>query len=268
MLVDTHAHLQSREFDRDRDVVIHRAMSAGVRAIINVGFDLETSQRALKLAQIEGMYATCGIHPHNAKHMTLWAAEVEQLIPSERLVAVGEIGLDYYRNLSAPEAQKECFARMIDLARRVRLPIVVHDRDAHKDILAMLKSEKAEQVGGVMHCFSGDWQMARDCLDMGFFISIAGPVTFKNSSRLQQVAASVPLDRLLIETDCPYLAPEPYRGMRCEPGMVRLVAERVASLRGESPESIQEATWQNAIRLFGLDKEQVLCAANIPKQPE
>lgn len=262
MLIDTHAHLDLERFDRDRESVISRAISAGVTAIINVGFDLQSSRRSVELARRPGFYAAAGIHPHDAKNLAKWEAEIERLLDSPGVVAVGEIGLDYYRNLSTPEEQRRCFAHFISIARKKRLPVIVHDRDAHEDIIDILKAEKAAEVGGVLHCFSGDWDMAKRALDLGFYISFAGPVTYTNATRSQNVAARVPEDRLLVETDCPYLAPHPYRGMRNEPGMVRLVAEKVASLRGLGVEQIIEATGCNAARLFALDKGWRLRTAN------
>lgn len=264
-LVDTHAHLQSAEFERDCDIVVSRAISAGVVSIINVGFDLETSRKACSMAKSDGFFAAVGVHPHYAKNSARWMAEIEKLASEPGVVAIGETGLDYYRNLSMPSVQRECFVRCIELAKQKRLPLVIHDRDAHDDITSILRSHDAGSYGGVLHCFSGDWKMAKQCLDMGFYVSIAGPVTFRSAQKLQEVAIKVPLDRLLLETDCPYLAPEPYRGMRNEPGMVRLVAEKVASLRGTSVELVCQATTRNAGVLFGLDRGTALRAPNLQK---
>jgi TatD DNase family protein len=263
MLVDTHAHLNGKEYDQDREAVIGRAVAAGVGAIIDVGSDLESSRKSVQLAQRAGLYATVGIHPHSARHMAKWVREIERLATSPGVIAIGEIGLDYYRNLSEPSAQRDCFMHFLGLARRMGLPVVVHDRDAHKDTVDLLRLARAGDAGGVMHCFSGDAEMAAECLDMGLYISLAGPVTFENNRRAQQVVKMVPDDRLLLETDCPYLTPEPYRGMRNEPGMVRLIAERVASLKGVSTAYIVDATGANAQRLFGLNKGRRLVAANL-----
>jgi len=263
LLVDTHAHLNDEEFDRDREAVIGRAVSAGIRAIIDIGSDLDSCRKSVKLAQRSGLYATVGIHPHSARHMSEWAREIETLATSPGVVAIGEIGLDYYRNLSEPSAQRDCFVHFLGLARSLGLPVVVHDRDAHKDIVDLLRLEHAGDTGGVMHCFSGDVEMAEKCLDMGFYISLAGPVTFKNNTRAQQVVRMVPDSRLLLETDCPFLTPEPYRGMRNEPGMVRVVAERVAALKGVPSAQVVDVTGANAQRLFGLNKGRRLAAANL-----
>jgi TatD DNase family protein len=258
LLVDVHAHLDSEDFDRDREPVIVRAISAGVGVIINAGADLESSRRSVELAARPGIYAAVGIHPHDARHLHRWQADIEKMVGLPGVVAVGEIGLDYYRNLSEPRVQRDCFVHFIGLARRQGLPIIVHDRDAHRDIVDILRLEPAGQAGGVMHCFSGDWEVARACLDLGFYISIGGAVTFRGSSRAQHVAANVPLDRLLVETDCPYMAPDPYRGMRNEPGMVRVVAEKIAAIRSVPTNAVTEATWNNAFRLFGLNKGRTL----------
>lgn len=263
MLIDTHAHLNGEEFDRDREAVIGRAASAGVAAIIDIGSDLDSCRKSLELARRPGLYATVGIHPHSAKSMSAWLKDIELMAASPEVVAIGEIGLDYYRNLSEPSAQRECFVHFLELARRSGLPVIIHDRDAHQDTVDLLRLEHVEDSGGVMHCFSGDTEMARKCLDMGLYISIAGPVTFKNNARGQQVARFVPDDRLLLETDCPFLTPEPHRGKRNEPAMVQVVAERVAALRGVPLGKIVEVTGANAQRLFGLNKGRRLVAANL-----
>ncbi len=263
MLVDTHAHLNAEEFDRDREAVIGRAVSAGVAAIIDVGSDLESCRKSLELSRRPGLYATVGIHPHSAKFMSAWLMDIERMATLPGVVAIGEIGLDYYRNLSGPSVQRECFVHFLGLARRAGLPVIIHDRDAHEDTVDLLRLEHAGDTGGVMHCFSGDVEMAKKCLDMGLCISIAGPVTFRNNACGQQVARFIPDSRLLLETDCPFLTPEPHRGKRNEPAMVRAVAERVAALRGVPLEKIVEVTGANAQRLFGLNKGRRLVAANL-----
>jgi TatD DNase family protein len=262
VLVDTHAHLYAHEFDKDREAVIDRAISAGVAAILNIGCDLESSRQAVQSTGRQGIYATVGVHPHDARHFSEWKASIESLAAVAGVVAIGEIGLDYYRNLSEPKVQRDCFAHFIGLSRSLGLPIVIHDRDAHDDVLDMLRLEKGYENGGVLHCFSGDWDMAKKCVDMGFHIGIDGPVTYKNGTRLQEVAERLPLDRLLLETDCPYLTPEPHRGKRNEPAFVRLVAERVAAIRNLPVAELITATGDNAIRLFGLRKGKTLLPAN------
>lgn len=254
-LFDTHAHVDSSQYRDDRDAVIQRARDAGVDLILNIGYNEATSRRTLELvARYPFMYASVGIHPHHAAEVTEETYTLlREMAKNPKVVALGEMGLDYYRDLSPRDAQAEVFRRQIALARELRLPVIIHDRDAHRDIVAILKEEKASEVGGVLHCFSGDWVMARECLNLGFHISLAGPVTFQNGLTAQEVAKLVPLDRLLIETDCPYLAPTPYRGKRNEPAYVRLVAEKIAALRRMPVERLAEVTRENGMRLFGVN---------------
>ncbi len=253
-LFDTHVHVDSSQYRDDREAVIQRALEAGVDLILNIGYNEATCRRTLDLAaRYPFMCASVGIHPHHAAEVTeetySW---LRKMARNPKVVALGEIGLDYYRDLSPRDTQAEVFRRQIALARELRLPVIIHDRDAHRDIVAILKEEKASEVGGVLHCFSGDWVMARECLNLGFHISLAGPVTFPNGLTAQEVAKLAPLDRLLIETDCPYLAPTPHRGKRNEPAHVRLVAEKIAALRRMPLERLAEVTRENGIKLFGL----------------
>lgn len=255
MLIDTHAHLNDRKFEKDFEGVIKRAKASDVNKIINIGYDLPSSLKAVEQAENhEMLFAAVGVHPHDAKDAdeTVFEELYNLCRNSRKVVAVGEIGLDYYRNLSSKEVQKKVFVYQINLAKQVNLPIVVHDRDAHGDTLKILKDEPAGRIGGVLHCFSGSWEMAKDCIDMGFYISIAGPVTFSNARRLQEVAKNIPLERLLIETDCPYLTPQPHRGKRNEPAYVIHVAEKIAELKGISYETLADATTKNAEELFGI----------------
>jgi TatD DNase family protein len=254
-LTDTHCHVQTRQFDSDRPAVLKRALEAGVETLVCVGYDAESWRRAQKLVA-SGMpglrlCATAGIHPHDAKDMTpALLDEIRQLARERKIVAIGECGLDFYRNLSTPEQQRAAFIAQIELASETGLPLVIHDRDAHESIVELLRQHGARK--GVMHCFSGDWQLARRCLDLGFYISIAGPVTYPNNDALRDVAARLPDDRIVVETDCPYLTPQPFRGQRNEPGMVRLVAEEVARLRGADAGAFAAQTATNAQTLFGL----------------
>lgn len=254
-LFDTHAHLDVREFDADRDAVLARARAAGVRRILTVGTDPESSRAAIALAGREpDVWATVGIHPHDAGAADEAAlAEVERLAREPRVVAIGEIGLDFFRNLSPREAQERVFRRLLSLARQVRKPVVVHCRDAHAATLAVLAEERASEVSGIMHCFSGDIDVARRCLDLGLLISLAGPVTYPNPRALPDVARFVPGDRLVVETDCPFLPPQGYRGKRNEPAYVALTAARVAELRGEPLEALARRMSENARRLLGVD---------------
>ncbi|MGQ9823826.1 MAG: TatD family hydrolase [Desulfotomaculales bacterium] len=252
VLVDTHAHLIDGRFDRDRQEVLERAKAAGVALIVNVGYDLESSRKSVALAgEFDCVYAAVGVHPHDAAQVPPgYLEELRRLAEGEKVVAVGETGLDYYRNLSPAEVQKKVFREHLALARELDLPVIIHDRDAHKDVLGILKEDGPGRAGGVLHCFSGDWEMARVCLEMGFFISIAGVVTYPKSSLLKEIAARVPVERLLVETDCPYLTPEPWRGRRNEPAYVRSVVECVANLRGMSAGELALITARNARSLF------------------
>lgn len=254
MLIDSHAHLDDPQFDQDRESMLQRAQEAGVQSIINVGYDLASSQRSVDLAEkYDFIFAAVGIHPHDAQgaEEKTWAA-IKKLAAHHKVVAIGEMGLDYFRNLSPKEVQRQVFRTQINLAKEMNKPIIVHDREAHGEIMEILKQEKAPETRGVLHCFSGSWEMAQECIKMGFYISIAGPVTFQNAPNLQEIAVKVPLDRLLVETDAPYLSPSPYRGKRNESAYVRLTAEKIASLRGISLEELGEATTANTRRLFGF----------------
>ncbi|TCZ70546.1 TatD family deoxyribonuclease [Paenibacillus albiflavus] len=254
MLTDTHTHLNAEQFDEDREQVIERALAAGVTRMVNVGFNRETIPSSIELAErYDFIYSTVGWHPVDAIDMQPGDLEwIESLCKHEKVVAIGEIGLDYHWDKSPKDVQDRVFREQIRLARKLGMPIVIHNRDAHHDILQVLREEKAAEVGGIMHCFSGSWETAKQCLDMNFYISFGGPVTFKNAKQPKEVLAQVPLDRLLIETDSPYLTPHPYRGKRNETSYVRLVAETAAEIRGMSLEELAKITTDNAIKLFGL----------------
>ncbi|NOU98334.1 YchF/TatD family DNA exonuclease [Paenibacillus sp. LMG 31456] len=254
MLTDTHTHLNAPQFDEDRHDVIQRALESGISRIINVGFNRETIPSSIALAeQYDFIYSTVGWHPQDAKDMTADDLDwIEQLCSHPKVVAIGEIGLDYYWDTSPKDVQDRVFREQIRLARKLGMPIVIHNRDAHHDILQVLREEKASDVGGVMHCFSGSWETAKLCMDMNFHISFGGPVTFKNAKQPKEVLEKVPLDRLLIETDAPYLTPHPFRGKRNETAYVKLVAETAAEIKGLTLEELARATTQNAVTLFGL----------------
>jgi len=254
-LFDTHAHLHFPDYADDLDAVLERARGAGVRGMVTIGTDRETNQAVVEMARrLPEVWATVGIHPHDAGDaVEADFAEMEKLARSEaKVVGFGEMGLDFFRNLSPPEAQREVFRRQISMARELGRPLVIHCRDAHDETLAILAEERAREVGGVMHCFSGDVQIARRCLDLGLFISLAGPVTYKNARALPEVARFVPEDRLVVETDCPYLPPTPHRGKRNEPAYVALTAAFVAGLRGVTSEALGAAVTANAATLFGI----------------
>ncbi|MDF2720952.1 MAG: YabD [Paenibacillus sp.] len=254
MLTDSHTHLNAKQFDEDREQVIKRARDNGVSRIINIGFNRETIPTSIELTeQYDFIYSTVGWHPQDAVTMTADDLDwIEQLCAKPKVVAIGEIGLDYYWDTSPKDVQHRVFREQIRLARRLGLPISIHNRDAHHDVVQLLKEEKAYDIGGVMHCFSGSWETAKLCLDMNFYISFGGPITFKNAKQPKEVLAQVPMDRLLIETDAPYLTPHPYRGKRNESSYVKLVAESAAELKGVTFEEIAQVTSDNATKLFRL----------------
>ena len=255
MLFDTHVHVNAEQFNEDLEDVIERAKDAGVVNMVVVGFDRPTIIRAMELIETyDFMYAAVGWHPVDAIDMTeddlQW---IEELSNHPKVVAIGEMGLDYHWDKSPKDVQMEVFRRQIRLAKKVGLPIIIHNREATADIVNILKEEEASRVGGIMHCFSGSAETALECINMNFYISLGGPVTFKNAKKPKEVAAAVPLDRLLIETDCPYLAPHPYRGKRNEPSYVKLVAEQIAEIKQLTIEEVSQATTENAKKLFGIN---------------
>ena len=254
ILIDTHAHLQWPAFDKDREKVIERAFAAGLSTIVSVGYDLNASREAVQIANDhENIYAVVGIHPHNAKTMTAsMLSSIRELAQNTKVVAIGEIGLDYYRDLSPRAQQKEAFEQQILLAKELDLPIVVHDREAHNDVLEVIRSF-GKDVNGVLHCFSGDLKMAEEVIDLGYSISIAGPVTFPSARGLQQVVQRVPEGSIVLETDCPFLAPQSKRGERNEPMYVLETATKVAELRGMQLDELVGLTSQNAKRRFEID---------------
>ncbi len=253
-LFDTHAHLHFPEFAADLDAVLARARGAGVAGMVTIGTDLETSRAAIALAATHrDVWAAVGVHPHDATTADAASlAAIEALSAQPRVVAVGEIGLDFFRNLSPREDQARVFRQLLALARRVGKPVLVHCREAHAELLAIFDEEGVPPAGGIMHCFSGDVALARRCLDLGLLISLAGPVTYPNARALPEVAQFVPDDRLVIETDCPFLPPQGYRGKRNEPAYLVLTAARVAELRGEPAEGLAARLTANARALFGL----------------
>lgn len=255
MLFDTHVHVNAEQFNEDLEEVIERAQEAGVKNMVVVGFDRPTITRAMELVETyDFMFAAIGWHPVDAIDMTEEDLQwIEELSAHPKVVAIGEMGLDYHWDKSPKEIQKEVFRKQIRLAKKVQLPIIIHNREATADIVSILKEEDASEVGGIMHCFSGSAETALECIDMNFYISLGGPVTFKNAKKPKEVAAVVPLDRLLIETDCPYLAPHPFRGKRNEPSYVKLVAEQIAEIKQLSLEEVSEATTNNAKKLFGIN---------------
>ena len=254
MLIDTHAHLEMREFNDDREEVIQRAREAGVGYIVTIGTTVESSRDAVLLAEKHDfIYAAIGVHPHETKDILHPSYDIlRHFAQHPKVVAYGEIGLDYYYEHSQRSVQQRKFRDMLREARELKLPVIVHDRDAHEDMLAILTEEWDPALGGVMHCFSGDIEYARRVMDLGFHISIAGPVTFPKAQALRDVVKQVPIEQMLVETDSPYLTPHPFRGKRNEPAHVKFTAEEVAKVKGLSFDDVARITSFNAMQLFGI----------------
>jgi TatD DNase family protein len=255
-LIDSHAHIQGEEFAGDLAEVVARARGAGVEKIVVVGGagELSSNDAALRVAQSsDGLFATVGMHPHDAKDVG--EADLERLkkvAENSKIVAIGETGLDFYYDHSPRDLQVKIFARFIHMARETRLPLIVHDRDAHAEIAGLLRSEGGGALRGVIHCFTGDYDAAKTFLDLGFYLSFSGILTFKNAEALRDAARRAPLDRIMVETDSPYLAPVPKRGKRNEPAFVLHVAEALAKVRNATLEEIATATRRNTEALFGI----------------
>lgn len=252
MFFDSHAHYDDKRFDDDRQEIIKNAFDNDVSYILNASSSRQSVAKTISLAnEFENVYAAIGIHPHDAKDID--EDFIKKLISYEKnqkVVAVGEIGLDYHYDFSPRDTQKFWFKRQINLAKDLKLPIIIHDREAHQDVLDIVKSEEAQDVGGVFHCFSGSVEMAKEVLSNNFYISLAGPITFKNARKAVEVAEYVPIDRLLIETDSPYLTPEPHRGKRNYSAYVKFIAQKIADIKGMDLEEVAQKTTDNAKRLF------------------
>jgi TatD DNase family protein len=251
-MFDSHAHYDDEKFDEDRDSVIEETVRQGVTHIVNPATSVESARACIALAEKHPtLYAAVGVHPHDASTCdgdTL--ALLEELSKHPKAVAIGEIGLDYHYDFSPRSVQKEWFAHQLQLAKKVKLPVIVHDRESHRDVLDMIIQEKTSETGGVFHCYSGSREMAREILNLGFYIGFCGPVTFRNASKILDVVSYVPLDRILIETDSPYMTPEPFRGKRNWSGLLKYTASKIAEVRGISLEEVEQATCVNAMRLF------------------
>lgn len=250
-IVDTHAHIDLPDFDEDRDAVVHRAVAAGVSAIVAIGFNPERWVSTAALAEAYPMVVrTVGLHPN---HATEWSDDLPESIEHEardpRVVAIGEIGLDFYRDHADPDRQRVAFVEQIALAKRLDLPVVIHQRDAQGEVIELLVREGP--VRGVMHCFSGDQTFAARCIELGFYLGVGGVATYKASGAVRDAIASAPLDRLILETDAPYLAPQGHRGQRNQPALIVRAAETLAEVRGTDVATIAEATTRNAVALFG-----------------
>ena len=251
-LIDSHAHLDDKQYNNDRAAAIAEIRDSGVTNIINIGADMRSSRASAKLSnEHDFIYASVGVHPHYVNKITDEnIAELRMLAANEKVVAIGEIGLDYYRNISPKDVQQLWFRKQLQLAKELNLPVIIHDRDAHEDCLNILKDENISN--GVMHCYSGSAEMARTVVDMGFYISFGGVITFKNARVAVEALRAIPMDRLLIETDCPYLSPEPHRGMRNTGAYMPLIAQKVAEIKGISYEEACEITASNTRDLFGF----------------
>ena len=255
-LIDTHAHIQSENFADDVEQVVERAHGAGVEKIIVVGGagELTTNESGLAIAKHHaGAFATVGMHPHDARHVTEEDFQkLRALTEDPKVVAVGETGLDFYYDHSPRDVQMEVFSRFIHLAWETKLPLVVHDRDAHEEVEGLIQTHGQGEIRGVIHCFTGDMKAAKAFLDLGFYLSFTGIITFKNAALLRDVVREVPMDRIMVETDSPYLAPVPHRGKRNEPAFVRFVAEAIAQVKGLTLDEVALATNANAHNLFGI----------------
>lgn len=256
MLFDTHSHLDDEKFDADRDELIKKIHNElDVDLIMAVGSDIESSKRVIKLSEkYDFIYAAVGVHPHDVENMSEEDIDILRTLASHRKVkAIGEIGLDYYYDNSPRELQKKWFARQIKLAQELKMPVIIHDRDAHGDCMEILKREHVEISGGVFHCFSGSVEMAREALKLGMYISFAGPLTYKNAVKTVEAAREVPIERIFVETDCPYLTPVPHRGERNHSGFVSYTAKKLAEIKEIPYEEAARITRQNAIEFFKID---------------
>lgn len=252
--VDSHAHLDDDRFDEDREELINSLYENGIETVLNPGADLNTSKAAVELAdKYPFIYAAVGCHPHDSKFMNDDTMNIfRELAKNKKVIGIGEIGLDYYYDNSDRDTQRTWFREQIRLAKELDLPYIVHDRDAHEDVFKIMKEEHYSGTRGILHCYSSSVEMAREFVKLGFYISLGGPVTFKKAKTPKLVAKEISLDRLLIETDCPYLTPEPFRGKRNEPKYVKYVAEEIAAIREVSIDVIAEKTKENFRKLFCL----------------
>jgi TatD DNase family protein len=253
-MIETHAHLDSEKYDEDRDRVIEEAFKHGIKLIINVTSDLASLDKVKALSdKYEQIYMTVGIQPHTAYEVNNDILElINTMAKEKKVVAIGEIGLDYHYNFSLPEIQRKVFRQQIRLAKKLNLPLAIHTREAFEDTINILKEEKVDNIGGVIHCFTEDLTQAKTYTDMGFYLGIGGVVTFKGAKSLQQAVENIPLNRIILETDCPYMTPAPHRGKRNEPSYIRFVAEKIADLKKIDIEEVKKETTKNATELFHI----------------
>ncbi len=252
-IFDSHAHYDHSQFDEDRNSVLDSLKGSGIAYVLNASSDIESSYATVALAEkYDWIYGAAGVHPHEAQNHNESDIDVlRKLSENPKIVAIGEIGLDYYYNLSPKDIQKEWYDKQLNLACELDMPVVIHDRDAHGDIMDILRQYK-NRVRGVMHCYSGSREMAEELVDMGFYISFSGSVTFKNARKIVEAAAFVPDDRIMAETDCPYLAPVPHRGERNSSLFLPDTIRTLSAIRGTDEETIAKLTFENACRLFGI----------------
>lgn len=251
MIFETHAHLLAEQFDQDRNEVIQRALENGILAVLNVSDDMESSKKAVGLAkQHDRVFGSVGVHPHNgADFRDEDVSILKELTSDEKILAIGEIGLDYYYDFCDRTVQREVFVKQLDLAKQLDLPVIIHNREAHKDTIDILSSF-GKDIKGVMHCYSGSAESAKILLNLGMYISFTGVITFKNAKRAVEALEVIPLDRLLLETDCPYMSPEPLRGTRNEPKNLIYIARKMAEVKKISYERLLEQLWENSFKLF------------------
>lgn len=254
MLIDSHAHLDMKDFEKDREEVLNRALQGGVSHIITIGTDISSSIKALELAnRYDFIFSAIGYHPHNSSDVDSYKLkELGRLVSESKIVAWGEIGLDFYRRYSPPNRQIEVFERQLEMAIHFDLPVIIHNREAHKEVLTILKKVHHGRDKGVIHCFSGDYDLAMEFIEMGYYISIPGTVTYKNAFQVHDVATRIPIEYMLLETDAPFLAPVPKRGKRNEPLFVTHTAQKIAQLKNMDFQEVAFQTSKNAKRLFGL----------------
>lgn len=254
MIFESHAHYDDERFDNDRDTLLESLPNKGIGYVVNAAADIDSSHRCVELAKkYDYIYAAVGVHPDDVEDMKKEDLDVlTKLAEYEKVVSVGEIGLDYHYENSPREPQKQWFAEQIELAKRLRLPIIVHSREAAKDTMDIIKSTNAQEIGGVIHCYSGGMEMAREYIKMGFYIGIGGVVTFKNANKLKEIVRELPIENILVETDCPYLAPVPNRGKRNDSSNLKYIIEMIAELKNMEYEDVEKHTYENAKKLFGI----------------
>lgn len=253
-MIDSHAHYDDEKFDSDREEVMQKCIDSGVTHIINAGANIESSQKSIDLSRkYPFVYVAVGVHPEEASTCNEYTLDkLTDFSKETKVIAIGEIGLDYHYDSPSREIQKEWFAKQIALAVKLKLPLIIHDREAHHDVLDIIRAEKGYETGGVFHCFSGSKEMAREVMNLGFKIGIGGALTFKKAHKPVEVVSFAPLDMLLVETDCPYMAPEPYRGQRNWSGLIEIVLYKIAEIKGIDYRAAEEATSNNAVKLFRL----------------